>query len=89
MNATEVFHDKIKGRITALQGRLEAQIAERMKTASLLEQMNSAILQMQGAITVLQELLEGSDERESNSGGTNVAAGQSVGHPSTDVNVAE
>jgi chromosome segregation ATPase len=57
MNATEAFHDKLKGRLTSLEGQLDAQMREREKAAGMIEQMNAAIFQIQGAIAVVRELL--------------------------------
>jgi hypothetical protein len=47
----------IEARAKTLEERLQTQLMERAKVASMLEQMDVAIHQMRGALAMLRELL--------------------------------
>ena len=52
----------LEARLTEFDTRLAAQSAERDKAQAMLERMHVAVAQLQGAVSVLRELLAGEPE---------------------------
>jgi hypothetical protein len=52
----------VAARLTAFEERLATQTAERDKTQTLLDRMQVAVAQLQGAVTALRELLASEPE---------------------------